>query len=374
MKLIKIACILVALLGLCSCNNTRKPIDIRNSREIIDFANRKVFIPDTVKRVVCIRPGCIKLVLMAGGINHISGVEDTEKGKLKFIHTLAYPQLLDKEVIGPRFGGDNELIYANHPDVIFMSTTTAEAADALQEKLRIPVIVIEGGDYGANYWKFCKSLGIIGRTLDTSQQVDSLLSYIDNQKKELNRITSQLADVTAYVGAITYKGERDLTATDPYYPSLSFINVHNVAAEIDSSIVSPITGTFVDYEQIIKWNPQYIFVDRGGVAKADEHFRQKPQLNNLLQAYRNSNIYVVWPYNSYHHNYDVLLLNAWYMAKCIYPNELQEVSIRDKGNELFTQYYGVPIYDKLNDEWGAYQQLNYQLTEGDKTEWRSLNE
>ena len=68
------------------------------------------------------------------------------------------------------------------------------------------------------------------------------------------------------------------------------------------------------------------------------------------------------------------MLNAWYMAKCIYPNELLEVSIRDKGNELFTQYYGVPIYDKLNDEWGAYQQLNYQSAEGDKTEWKSLNE
>ena len=293
MKYIKLIYIILYSLLLCSCSNKHGTFNDKNTREIIDFANRTVLVPDTVTRVVCIRPGCIKLVIMACGIHHISGIEDTEKGKLKFVHTIAYPELLEKDIIGPRFGGDDELIYANHPDVVFMSTTTAEAANALQAKLNIPVVVIEGGDFGANYWKFCKSLSIIGDVLGTSQQVDTLLAYIDHQKKELHQKTSQLDKVNAYVGAITYKGERDLTATDPYYSSLSFINAYNVASEIDSSIVSPITGTFIDYEQIIKWNPDFIFVDRGGVAKADQFFKNKPQLNNLIKAYRNCDIYVV---------------------------------------------------------------------------------
>lgn len=374
MKFIQSITIIISSILLCFCSNKHNTSIDNNSRTIIDFTNRTVQVPDTVARVVCIRPGCIKLVIMAGGINHISGIEDTEKGKLKFIHTIAYPELLEKEVIGPRFGGDNELIYSNHPDVIFMSTTTAEAADALQAKLNIPVIVIEGGDFGSNYWKFCKSMGIIGNVLGTTQQVDTLLSYINNEKIELNTMTSGLDKVNAYIGAITYKGERDLTATDPYYSSLQFINVHNVASEIDSSIVSPITGTFIDYEQIIKWNPDFIFVDRGGVAKADECFMNKPQLNNLLKAYRNSDIYVVWPYNGYHHNYDVLLLNAWYMAKCIYPSKFKDVSMRNKGNELFTMFYGKPIYDELCNEWSKYQQLDYQSKNINKTEWHSLNE
>ena len=372
MNYIKTVALCFGLVLLLSCNTKNQHVP-HQTRQITDFAGREVIIPDTVSRVVCIRPGCIKMVIMAGGVDFISGIEDAEREKSRYVHSIAHPQLLEKEVIGPRFGGDHELIFANRPDVIFMSSTTTAAANDLQNKLNIPVIVIEAGDFGKNYNKFCQSLQIIGEALGTSLQVDSLLAYIAHEKSELKKRTANLESTNAYVGAISYKGERDLTATDPYYPSLSFIGVDNVAAHIDSTIISPMTGTFVDYEQIIAWNPNYIFVDRAGIAKADECFRTKPSLNNLMQAYHNNQIYMIWPYNNYHSNFEVLLLNAWYMAKCIYPNEFADISISQKGNEIFNAFYGKPIYPDLCSIWGEYQPLKYSSPLGGRVERNPLN-
>ncbi len=374
MRTLKIIHFLLVILLLFSCNNSAKVQQAdSDAREIIDFANRKVILPDSIKRVVCIRPGALRLVLMAGGIDYISGIEENEGAKANYTHTYAYPELINKEIIGPRFGGDNELLFANNPDVIFSSSTTAEAANALQAKLNIPVVVLEGGDFGKNYSKFCKSLGIIGNVLGTTNHVDSLIDYLENEKQEIKRRVANEKPYNAYVGAITYKAERDLTATDPYYPSLSMIGVHNVASEIDSSIVSPITGTFVDYEQIIEWNPDFIFVDRAGIAKADESFRNKRQVNNLLKAYTDNKIFVIWPYNNYHNNFEVSLLNAWYMAKCIYPKAFEDISIQDKGNEMFMMYYGKPIFGKMEELWGEYQQLDYQSPNANKKIWKSVH-
>ena len=375
MRVLKIIHLLFFISVLLSCNYSAKQLkEDDNARTIIDFANRKVVIPDTIKKVVCIRPGCMRLVLMAGGINQISGIEENESMGATFTHSLAYPELSNIDIIGPRFGGDHELIIINNPDLIFSSSTTSEAADALQEKLKIPIIVLEGGDFGENYWKFCKSLEIIGETLGTSEHVDSVLTYIENEKNDMKHRIEGKKVYNGYVGAFTYKGERDLTATDPYYPSFSFIGIHNVASDIDSTIVSPITGTFVDYEQIVEWNPDFIFVDRGGVAKADDCFRNKRQINNLLKAYRDNQIYVIWPYNNYHNNFEVILLNAWYMGKCIYPDVFEDISIRDKGNEMFTAYYGKPIFDEMEDFWGPYQQLDYQLPNTSPIIWKSIHQ
>ena len=343
-----------------------------NSREITDFQGRKVLIPDTINRIICIRPGCVRLVTMGGGISFISGVEEGEISDARFTHTKAFPEIKQLDVIGPRFGGDPELILGNAPDLIFMTTTTADAADALQEKLRIPVVTLEAGDLGNNYDQFCHSLQLIGEVLGTTTHTDSLLAYIEDQKQQLRGRIPDSDGVKTYIGAITYKGERDLTATDPYYPALTFIGTENVAAGVDSSKVSPITGTFVDFEQIIQWDPDYIFVDRGGVALVDRDFRTRPAIGALLKAYRDNQIYMVWPYNNYHNNFEVMLLNAWYMGKCIYPESFADVNIRDKGNEIFYQCYGVPIFDEMEEYWGSYRQLDYSKPPAESTTVKSL--
>lgn len=357
-SLLKITYILFLLLATTQCTTNAR--HEKNIRQITDVLGRTVLIPDTVQRVVCIRPGGVRMVTLAGGVNYISGIEEAEiRKKMRFTHTRAYPSLLQLPVIGPAMGGDAELILDNHPDIIFMASTTVGEANKLQQKLGIPVVALVAGDLEGHYDQFTATLQLIGSILYTRPKADSLISFINGQKAELQQRVSGVAPKSAYLGAITYKGERDLTATDPYYPAFNFVDVNNVAAEIDSALVSPINGTYIDLEQIIEWDPDYIFIDRGGLGLVDRFFNEKPKLGNLFKACRENKVFMVWPYNNYHSNFEAMLLNAWYVGKTVYPERFRDIDIRNKGNEIFVQCYGVPLYDELSQYWGDYHRLDY---------------
>ena len=137
--------ILLIIFLLSSCSYSKKNV-IDNRRVITDAIGRIVSIPDSVDRIVCIRPGTLHLVSIAGGKDKIVGVEDVETSNKEYIHCNAYPELRERTIIGPHMGGDAEQILTVNPDVVFTNSTTIGEADELQTRLGIPVIALDGGD------------------------------------------------------------------------------------------------------------------------------------------------------------------------------------------------------------------------------------
>lgn len=340
----------------CSCGTRHH--SRTSGRIVMDALQREVYLPDTVKRVVCIRSSAIRLVTYAGGSPLICGIEEQEARHNEFTHTFAYPELAQKPLIGPGMGGDPELIMAVRPDVIFMSSTTVGDADELQRRTGIPVFTIEYGDVGRNRRIFYNSLRQIGEVLHTERMTDSLIGYIDNQIVELQkRVTKDAPAKRVYVGGISYKGQKGIASTDPYYAAFGFLGVNNVASQIDSAYVSAITGTYIDWEQLMDWNPDVIFVDAGGWPLVYEDFRTRQGLNQLLKAYQNKQVYILWPYNNHHSNFEVMLTNAWYAGKVLFPEQFMDVDIEDKTNEIMTHFVGKPICDSLSVCWGNYRNV-----------------
>ena len=182
---------------------------------------------------------------------------------------------------------------------------------------------------------FYQSLRLIGDVLHTRPHTDSLIGFIDNQIAELQQRTkNQHAYPRVYVGGISYKGQKGLTSTDPYYAAFQFLGVDNVASSIDSTFVSPITGTFIDWEQLADWNPEVIFLDISGLPLIEEEFKSRKKANQLLTAYKNKQIYTLWPYNDSHSNFEVMLINAWYAGKVLFPNQFHDIIIREKADEI----------------------------------------
>lgn len=362
--IMKTLCYIFCLLLCCSCG-TRAGNN--NNRKVTDALQREVSLPDTVQRVVCIRASAIRLVTYAGGAPFICGVEDQETRHNYFTHLFAHPELKHKPIIGPSMGGDPELIMAARPDVIFMSTTTAGDADALQQRTGIPVVTIEYGDIGRNRTTFYNSLRSIGEVLGTGQQVDSLIRYTDQQITDLGqRAKASGKSPQIYVGGISYKGQKGITSTDPYYAAFDFLQADNVASGIDSAYISPITGTYIDWEQLVDWNPEVIFVDTDGWPLVQEDLRTRQSLNQLLTAYRNQQIYTLWPYNNNHTNFEVMLINAWNAGKVLYPEQFADIDVSDKANEILTMYVGRPVADSLSQCWGNYRNVFAGETENKK--------
>lgn len=346
----------VLLLTACH-SKTSKQTDT-HVRTITDALQREVTIPDTVKKIVCIRASAIRLVCYAGGMPFICGVEEQETRDNHFTHLFACPELKQKPIIGPSMGGDPELMMSVQPDVIFMSSTTPADADALQQRTGIPVVTLEYGDMGKKRSTFFHSLRLIGEVLHTQEKVDSLTRFIDQEIRELRQRSScPAARPKVYIGGISYKGQKGITSTDPYYAAFRYLNVYNVASEIDSTHVSPITGTYIDWEQLADWNPDVIFVDMGGWSLVREDFSQRKNLNRLLKAWQNRQIYTLWPYNNNHTNFEVMLMNAWYAGKALFPERFRDISITQKTDEILTHFLGQPVGRQLRNCWGNYQNV-----------------
>lgn len=354
MKIVYFICISLLC---CACHTSSRP-NGQTGRWLTDALQRKVHLPDTVKRTVCIRSSAIRLVTYAGGAPLICGVEEQETRDNDFTHIFAHPELLHKPIIGPGMGGDPELIMSVRPDVIFMSSTTAGDADDLQKRTGIPVFTIEYGDIGRNRNTFYHSLRQISRVLHTEPHTDSLIRYIDRQIGELHQRTrGRQQHPRVYIGGISYKGQKGITSTDPYYAAFSFLPVENVASGLDSTYVSPITGTYIDWEQLMDWNPDVIFIDAGGWPLVEEEFKTRAGVSQLLKAYRNKQIYSVWPYNNHHSNFGVMLINAWYAGKVLFPDQFADISITTKTDEIMSHFVGAPIQKQLNSCWGNYQNI-----------------
>ena len=322
-------------------------------RSVRDVLGRSVEIPLQIDSIVCVKASAIRLVSYAGGASMICGVEECELKGNPYTHLYANPDLKSKRCIGPTMGGDAELIAMSTPDVIFTTCSSISDADFLQSKTGIPVIALEYGDLGINRDKFNQSLMVIGQVIGCEDRVDSLISYIDGQIEELaNRalLIEQNEQKSVYVCGISYKGKKGLSSTDPYYPALQFLDAENVAWQIDSKLVSPINGTIVDVEQILLWQPDVIFVDHDGLDLV------KDDLRRLNMYY--PEVYMIWPYNNTHSNFEVMLLNSWYMGKVLYPEAFADVDFDLKRGEILNCFLQQDISDSLLNSWGEYRKID----------------
>lgn len=88
-----------------------------------------------------------------------------------------------------------------------------------------------------------------------------------------------------------------------------------------------------------------------------EDFKTRKSLNRLLTAYRDRQIYTLWPYNNNHTNFEVMLINAWNAGKVLFPEQFTDIDVTDKANEILTMFVGSPVADSLVRNWGDYRNV-----------------
>ncbi len=314
-----------------------------------DMLGRKVEVPVKVNKVVGLRAGALRFLVYMDATDMVAGIEEGElRGSRPYI--MAHPSLLDLPLIGPSMGGDAELIVKAQPDVIFIAYATSSQANNLQKKTGIPVIAIACPEFLTGREKMYGSFRLIGKVLDKANRADSLISYINHTINTLNERTGNIvekAKPSVYIGGVSYSGSYGISSTQPYYPPFAFINANNVAASIDDRLVSHVKGTHVDKEKLVTWNPDILFFDASGLSLVKKDIGQGSALFNSLKAVKNNRMYTLLPYNNYATNYELVLANAWYAGKVLYPEVFSDISVKEKTNEILMVFLNQKFYDKL---------------------------
>ena len=349
--------LLATLLASCSIPPNEKQ---KALRLITDAAGREVMIPDSIESIIALRSGALRLLVYMESTDRVIAVEGNEK-KRSVPYLFAHPELRELPVVGAGNLAEPELLASYNPDVIICTYLSSGEADELQQKTGVPVIVINYADFNENRQNFYKTLEFLGKILGNESRADNLITYIEisiaDLKKRSRAAEPKHKDV--YVGGIAYRGAHGIASTEPQYAPFAMLGAKNTAGKLGEVTSSPkawLENAFIDIEQLIKWDPDIIFLDAAGRSVWEEDL-QRNALQSSLTALKNQQVYSVLPHNWYTINYENILCNAFFIGKVLYPEEFEDIEIREKCNEIYGMFLGTSVYDNMMEKFEAYRRV-----------------
>jgi iron complex transport system substrate-binding protein len=332
---------------------------------VTDLLGREVSIPATVERVIAIGPGALRLYVYAGNLDCVVGVEqfeaDSPTGRP---YLLANPSLAELPIIGqggPNNAPDPENILKVAPEVIFSTyATEASAADELQAKTGIPVVVISYGTGGFGTTSIFDevvqdSLRLIGSITGQREKAQAATNYIQQARQDLEDRTKDIPDAdkpTVYVGGLGARGTHGIESTQGSYMLLDVIHARNIVDETGES-----GSIIIDKEQLLAWDPDFIFIDQGGFAAVLEDYKKNPVFYESLSAVQNGQVYAQLPYNYYNTNLDTAIADAYYLGKILYPAAFGDIDPEQKADEIYQALLGQPAYSQMAETFGGFEPL-----------------
>lgn len=339
-----------------SCNSHKDNGD-QGEVEITDMYGRSVMVPGNVNKIVGVGPGALRLLVYMDLVNMVSGVEDVES-RAGRPYTFAHPELLEKPVIGPYMGGDSELLTMNNPDVIFMAFMSAADADELQDRTGIPVVGLKSGNLRNARDTLFQALTLVGRITGRKERADSLRKFIEEEIRELNdRTAESQVKANAYVGGVSYRGAHGIASTQAYFAPFDFVNVTNVAENIVAEEPVDPTGTYVDVEQVIAWQPDHLFLDAAGLDQIKPAIAPGTPLRRTIEAFAKGDVYTLMPQNWYATNFENVLINGFFIGRIAYPYAFRDVDFEKKAREIYTFILGNDVFDEMKDFYDGWEQL-----------------
>ncbi|MBP2144412.1 iron complex transport system substrate-binding protein [Methanococcus voltae] len=320
--------------------------------EITDMAGRVVKVPKTVNKVIGLGSS-LREVVYLGAKDKVVGIEVKEGDKkvgTRMPYIAANKELMDLTPVSKASSNYYyERIIKVKPDVIFIGFNS-ESADDLQEKVGIPVVVtyINPTGTGTQNNKYAQSLRLMAKILDKEERAEEILNKMEEYKEDLkNRATKSDKNPSIYVAGRVFGGVTGLTTTDPHLPSFEFLGSNNRANNVAYNISEVSNDCTVNKEQVISWNPEYIFVNSATVPKISKELK-RPEFKSL-RAVSENKMYTILPYCWYGFNEDNALANSYYIGKVLYPEQFEDIDPVEKADEIHAFFNGKPVYNELSD-------------------------
>lgn len=396
MKIKNFAALLLALammFSLCACGSqsapaqdTPQPSEAQESAApseapseitVTDMIGRELTVtPGSYTRVVCIGAGALRMYSYIGDVSLLCGVEDIDNLTLeerpKMFDSVARPYVL---AYGDVFstlpscgvGGPNaqaaeaEKILSCNPDIVISEYEDVEKEDALQEQLGVPVVTLKAGPNGVFDDAFSQSMTLLGQIFGEEEKAEALVSFIAAETAEIAERTASIADEdkpAVYVCGLGNWGTTNHLMTSQTYASFEVANIRNVVTDLGANGVQPIEEEkFVD----LGADMDIIVMDAAAVKNIKPLYQEDPTMFDSCKAWQTGEVYLEMAYNAYYTNYEIALINTWFIAKSVYPDLFADVDITAKTNEITSAFLGKELADEIfacPSSFGGYQKID----------------
>ena len=396
MKIKNFAALLLALammFSLCACGSqsapaqdTPQPSEAQESAApseapseitVTDMIGRELTVtPGSYTRVVCIGAGALRMYSYIGDVSLLCGVEDIDNLTLeerpKMFDSVARPYVL---AYGDEFstlpscgvGGPNaqaaeaEKILSCNPDIVISEYEDVEKEDALQEQLGVPVVTLKSGPNGVFDDAFSQSMTLLGQIFGEEEKAEALVSFIAAETAEIAERTASIADEdkpAVYVCGLGNWGTTNHLMTSQTYASFEVANIRNVVTDLGANGVQPI-----EEEKFVALGADMdiIVMDAAAVKNIKPLYQEDPTMFDSCKAWQTGEVYLEMAYNAYYTNYEIALINTWFIAKSVYPDLFADVDITAKTNEITSAFLGKELAEEIfacPSSFGGYQKID----------------
>ncbi len=358
-KLIIIFAIAVCLFTGCKDSKTTEYSDSTTpaTRTITDMADRTVEIPTNINSVATIG-STARMLTYASCADRIVGLSELEISSnpimpYAYVNSEMFSKLTPVASGGANSETYDEALAMLHPDVIFINYSDINAVNTLQQKLNIPVVVLEyTGIFSESVYD---ALRLTGDIMGTTEQCTKLITAMKEWQRDLNDRTKDIPDTdkpSVYAGAINFRGAHGIEGTYANYPPFDAINAKNVVDETgeDGALI-------VEKEKLLVWNPDVIFLTPSNMNLVNDDYRINPNYYSSLKAFKDSNVYTQINYNYFGTNIELSIVDAYYAGTIIYPNAFSDIDFEAKADEIFMEMLGHQYIQVLNNSGNGFGKI-----------------
>ncbi|NLA12298.1 MAG: ABC transporter substrate-binding protein [Firmicutes bacterium] len=342
--LILVVVLLTGFVYGCADNSGKAPEGA--TRTITDMLGREVEIPEKVETIVPLA-NAPRMITYLGLADRAVGIGGMSFEDINPVTAYAYANKdlwADVPIVGTDAMGatdyyPEEIIKVN-PDVILCSYTK-ELADEIQTKTGIPVVAVPMGTlFGEDYEE---ALRLLADVCGVPERAERVITFINDCLDDLKARTADIPekDKPSVLGAAaTFKGVHGIDGVYVKYTVFETIAANDVTADIAETV----DAVLLDKEKIIEWNPEYIFLDSGGVGLVEQDYAENPDFYAHLTAFQGNRVYQYPSSTSYYSNVEIPLVNSYYVGSVIFPEQFADIVFEEKANEIFELFLGAKDY------------------------------
>ena len=375
-KILLFLMIIVMMLPVSSCAGA----DLSGETTVTDMIGREVAVtPGSYERVVCVGAGALRMYSYVGGVELLCGVEDIDNASLserpKMFDSVARPYVI---AYGDTFntltscgvGGpmaqtpEAERILSCNPDIVISEYEDVEIANALQEQLGVPVITLKSGMNGVFDDNFKDSMTLLGKIFGKEEKAAALVSFIEKETADIVARTANVSDEdkpSVYICGLGNWGTTNHLMTAGNYISFEIANVKNAVSGLVAEGVQPIEAEkFVAIGDEI----DIMFIDAAAVKNIKPLYNEDNTMFDTCKAWNDGEVYLQMAYNAYYTNYEIALINTWFVAKTVYPELFEDIDITEKADEICRMFFGREMSEEIfayPASFGGYQKIDTEI-------------
>ena len=203
--------------------------------------------------------------------------------------------------------------------------------------------------------------GMLGMIFCNEEKAEKLVSFIDSEAAEITSRTAGIKDEDkpgVYICGLGNWGTTNQLMTAQNYISFNIANVRNVVTDLEKNGIQAI-----EEEKFVALGEDMdiIIMDAAAVKNIKPLYAEDPTMFDSCKAWQDGEVYLEMAYNAYYTNYEIALINTWFIAKTVYPDLFEDIDITEKTNEITEMFLGEELADAIfscPSSFGGYQKIN----------------